>query len=469
MAIRPFKTNRNLAQYAAKKVLGKAHTRGDISDLQESLPSNIQLSAATIFAEYIPASPDDDIPLNMWESIDTVQYVSLDAVEIAGTRYDADSNADLGGDDHNNTNGPHAWYLKLPDDYEDISVGSHSMVGEDFFINSQALYETLGKLQVVPTNFYINPADPAINPYAPKIYTWDGQNESSKSTIPLTPTDSLDWFFDPYNGIVFFQEHDGRVPYKVECYLYIGAFADTGLGGGSNGPTDVGGLQRYFKKITQTTNAYTAIGIPSLDLSSSEFDAEEISVYLNGQLLNYGTLSDLQATRGDYTLSTSGPDTFVTFNQVLEADDLITVIFVKIHSIAPSNFVTFEDNPDLPNARVITAGDGITIDITNPREFLISSTGLIERIKHHEVSSYGYVANPDDGDGDIYTFSTTIDFSLNNYNDHRTDIYIDGRLRIKDLHYQMADVDNLLSVNQIRLLGEEKIEQTQTLSVILYI
>ena len=208
MAIRPFKTNRNLSQYAAKKVLGKAHTRGDISDLQESLPSNIQLSAATIFADPIPAGPADEVPTLVWDSVETIQYVSLDAVEIAGTRYDADSSSDLGGEDTNNTNGPHAWYLKLPDDYETVSAGSHSGVGEGYFINAQPLYETLGKLQIVPTNFYINPADPAINPYAPKIYTWDGSTESSKSNIPLTPNDSLDWFFDPYNGIVFFQEHD---------------------------------------------------------------------------------------------------------------------------------------------------------------------------------------------------------------------------------------------------------------------
>lgn len=472
MAIRPFKTNRNLAQYAAKKVLGKAHTRGDISDLQESLPSNIQLSAATIFAESIPANPDEEPSDILWETTTTVQYVELTAVEIAGTRYDADSSADLGGEDTNNTNGPHAWYLTLPNDYEDVSAGSHLYVGTAPFVNDTPLYETLGKLQTVPTNFYINPNDPAINPYAPKIYTWDGQNESSKSSIPLTPNDSLDWFFDPYNGIVFFQEHDGRVPYKVGCYLYVGSFADTGLGGsgGPGGtPTEVGGLSRTYRIITQDTAAFTAIDIPDLDLSGVDWNSEQMSVYLNGQLLFNGSLSELNALNCDYALTTNGPDTFVTFNQPVEANDIITVLFVQLGSIRPSNFLVFEEEEDLPNARVIVAGDGIQIDTTNPREFLISATGLTERIKHHETAAFGYIGNPDDGLGDVYTFQTNIDFSANGYNDQRTDIFIDGRLRIKDLHYKMNDGDSTLAVNQIRLLGEEKIEQNQTLSVILYI
>lgn len=470
MAIRPFKTNRNLSQYAAKKVLGKAHTRGDISDLQESLPSNIQLSAATIFAEAIPSGPTEDIPLTFFETISTVQLVSLEAVEIAGTRYDADSSSDLGGEDTNNTNGPHAWYLKLPDDYETVSQGSHTLVGEAPFLNSTPLYETLGKLQVVPTNFYINPADPGVNPYAPKIYTWDGSTESSKSTIPLTPNDSLDWFFDPYNGIVFFQEHDGRVPYKVECYLYVGGFADGGLGGSGGGAANVvGGLSRYFKKITQTTVANTAIQIPGLDLDGIPWDPEDISVYLNGQLLNHGTPTQLQNLDGDYNLSATGPNTYVTLNQGLETDDLITVLLVQTSSIGDSSFLLHADDVDLPNARVITAGDGISIDTTNPREFLISNTGITERLKHHEIAQFGYIGIPSDGTGDIYTFQSIIDFSTLSYNDSQIDIFIDGRLRIKDLHYLLGDNDTNLAVNQIRLLGEEKLEVGNTISAILYI
>lgn len=468
MAIRPFKTNRNLSQYAAKKVLGKAHTRGDISDLQESLPSNIQLSAATIFADPIPAGPADEVPTLVWDSVETIQYVSLDAVEIAGTRYDADSSSDLGGEDTNNTNGPHAWYLKLPDDYETVSAGSHSGVGEGYFINAQPLYETLGKLQIVPTNFYINPADPAINPYAPKIYTWDGSTESSKSNIPLTPNDSLDWFFDPYNGIVFFQEHDGRVPYKVECYLYIGAFADDGLGGGSTVANAVGGLSRYFKKITQTTVPNTAVQIPNLNLEGLSWDPEEISVYLNGQLLNHGSAIEVQNLDGDYTLTATGPNTYITLNQGLEPDDLITVLLVQTSSIADSNFLLHTDDLDLPNARVITAGDGISIDTTNPREFLISNTGIKERIKHHEIAQFGYIGAPSDGTGDIYTFQANIDFSTLNYNDGQIDIFIDGRLRIKDLHYSLGDSDANLAVNQIRLLGDERLEIGKTISAILF-
>lgn len=472
MAIRPFKTNRNLAQYAAKKVLGKAHTRALSSDLQENLPSSIQLSAATIFAESIPANPEEEPSSILWETTNTVQYVELLAVEIDGTRYNAIQSADYGGEDTNNTTGPHAWYLKLPADYEDVAAGSHLYVGTAPFVNDTPLYQTLGKLQAVPTNFYINPDDPAINPYTPKIYTWNGKDENTKSTIPLTTNDSLDWFFDPYSGIVFFQEYDGRVPYKVGCYLYVGSFADTGLGGsgGAGGaPTEVGGLSRAFRFITEDTVAFTAIDIPDLDLSGIDWNPSQMSVYLNGQLLMNGTPSQVNSMNADYALTTNGPETFVTFNQPVEVGDIITVLFVQLGSIRPSNFLVFEEEQDLPNARVIVAGDGISIDTTNPREFLISATGLTERIKHHESANYGYIGNPDDGVGDVYTFATNIDFSSNEYNDTRTDIFIDGRLRIKNLHYLMSDGDSSLAVNQIRLLGEEKIEMHNTVSVIMYI
>ena len=101
------------------------------------------------------------------------------------------------------------------------------------FENGTKVFETLGLLQIIPTNMYINAGDPANNPYIPKIYTWDGINNSSKSTIPLTISDHLDWFVDAYAGTVFFQEYDGRVPYKVEAYIYIGDMAGSAISSGT--------------------------------------------------------------------------------------------------------------------------------------------------------------------------------------------------------------------------------------------
>ena len=170
MPVRNFKTERNLAQYASKKVVGKAHTRGDISDLQENIPSGVQMSTETIFGEAIPEGPANPPGDVLWGVTDTVQYVELDAVVIPGTIYAAASDSKYAGDDTPQSEGPHAWYLKLPSDYQTVSDGAHVNVGFGSFLNDQIVYETLGKLQIVPTSFYLDVANPASNPYAPKIY-----------------------------------------------------------------------------------------------------------------------------------------------------------------------------------------------------------------------------------------------------------------------------------------------------------
>ena len=614
MAIRPFKTNRNLAQYAAKKVLGKAHTRGDISDLQESLPSNVQLSASTIFADSIPEGPDNPPTDSLWLSSGNVQYVSLEAIEIAGTRYDADSSADFGGEDSNQNTGPHAWYLKLPYDYESRSDGSISGIGESPLLNDQKLYETLGKLQVVPTNFYINPSNPAINPYAPKIYTWDGTNESSKVSVPLTPNDSLDWFFDPYSGIVFFQEFDGRVPYKVECYLYTGKFVDESSSGSTTGiPGEVSSIRQYWKIITEYVAEKTDILIPEMNLDGVVWEEENISAYLNGQLLRPGTLSevmnddadyviissgiytnirfsdhveiddvvtitfletsgvsesdillwqssansgdlnnarvinagtgisfdstvpgqftinslgassetelslfnrvdlelisavsvgssvtfagivldhdkpgeaqfqvylngqllregtssDLSSGNADYMYSTVDEDLFLEFSQHLEVEDVLSVLYLKLGAISLSSFLTWQDDGNLDNARVITAGDGISISTANPREFLISSTGISERVKKHETAQSNFSATSTSTK--VYTVVNNIDFSAVNYEDSKIDIFINGILKIKGMQYELYDTDNSLGNKDFKLLNNESIVTGDVISIIIHI
>ena len=300
MATRALKTNRSLANFASKKTLGKAMTNGEWSDLQEIIPSGIQMSTQTIFGEDIPSSPSNEPTTTLWGVTGTVQYVELTPVEISTSIYDADEDTEAsGGDDSPQNTGPHSWYLKLPDDYETVSVGAHSKVGSGVFTNGSVLYESLGKLQAVPTSFYLNSANPGLNPYKPKIYYWDGSTESSKSSNPLSETYPVDWFFDPFNGVVFFQEYDPNViPYKIGCYLYIGDFSDqttsgtttlegltdTNLPSPSNGQVltynDVnskweaqdasaaGGIERYeYIHTGAPVAAGTDITIPSLDFA----------------------------------------------------------------------------------------------------------------------------------------------------------------------------------------------------------
>ena len=51
------KTNLTSTQFAAKKLLGKAHTSNLKGDVNESIPSNVSMPSDGIFAEAIPNNP----------------------------------------------------------------------------------------------------------------------------------------------------------------------------------------------------------------------------------------------------------------------------------------------------------------------------------------------------------------------------------------------------------------------------
>ena len=203
---RSLKTTRNLSQIAEKKLVGKAHSSAKKTDNAEDIPSAVQLNTTTIFGQAVPSKPADNVTTTLWNVTGNVQKVQFDVVEIGLTRYDADENTEAGGDDSPQGNGPHGWALVMMSDYETSASGKHSKVGTAPYENSTKVFETLGALQIVPTNMYINSADPANNPYIPKIYTWNGADNSTKSATPLTISDHLDWFVDAYSGTVFFQE-----------------------------------------------------------------------------------------------------------------------------------------------------------------------------------------------------------------------------------------------------------------------
>ena len=465
MAVRNFKTERNLAQYAAKKVVGKAHTRGDISDLQENIPSGVQMSTETIFGEGIPEGPANPPGTTLWGVTDTVQYVELDAVVIPGTIYDADGDNKYAGDDSPQSEGPHAWYLKLPSDYQTLSDGQHVNVGFGFYLNDQIIYESLGKLQIVPTSFYLDVSNPANNPYAPKIYTWDGSDESTKSTIPLTTTDSLDWFFDPYNGVVFFQEYDGRRPYKVGCYLYVGKFApEVSGGGGGGGGAAIAGVKKYTEVLTDSLVSESDLTITGLDLEYTAYEDDNLSAYLNGQHLLGGTAQQVTDGDVDYHISKSGNLTYIRFSMDLEASDIVSVVFTGTESLATKPFVIWEAQNGLDNSRVITAGDGIQITTPNPTTLLVSNTGLLQRVKIHEQAASGYLAN---SGSDIFTV-TGADFSSVGYVDSRIDIFLDGVMLLKDVHYELTDQDATLQTSQFRLLGSTVIQNGDIVTVVLF-
>jgi len=467
---RVFKTNRNLAQYAAKKVVGRAHTNAYKSDLAESLPSGIQMSAFTIFGEEIPSSPLTNPPDTMWLNENNVQLVTLYTEEILGSDYDADQNDDYGGDDSPQNSGPHAWYLKLPSDYETQSSGQFPEVGSGVYINDQVVYETLGKLQIIPTSMYINASNPGNNPYSPKIYTWDGQTEGSKSTIALTAGDTLDWFFDPYNGIIFFQEYEQnpiRVPYKVECYIYTGKFSnDTGGGGGgsSGGGATVAGVQNYNNIFTEELLAEVPHVVTGFDFEFTPFDDSSLNVYLNGQRLLYGDTDAFDDGNADFTMQFNANITEIKFNMNLEIGDVLSIGYLGGVNLATKSVVLWEADASMDSARVITAGEGLSITTPNPTTLLVSNTGLLQRTKSHQSSTQGYFPG---SSTDIFTVNG-VDFSSVNYNDSRIDIFLDGVMLLKGIHYDLEDTDTSLTSSQFRLVGPTAIQSGDIVTVVLF-
>lgn len=482
------KTTRNLSQFAEKKLVGKAHSSANKTDNSESIPSNIQISTKTIFGEAVPSTPGSPPSTTLWAvTSSTVQFVQFDVEEVSLTRYDADASTAAGGDDSPQGVGPHAWSLKLTSDYESNSGSNHSKVGNVPFENGTKVYNTIGALQIVPTNVYINASDPANNPYIPKIYTWDGSDASTKSATPLTISDHLDWFVDAYAGLVFFQEYDGRVPYKVEAFIYVGDMADqtagastlagltdTAVGAPSNNQvltynssnskweaqsSSSGGIERYqYVQSSGTVSAKSAITIPSMDFNGATPTLADTKVFLNGQLLLGGSQSELNSDSVDYHISS---DTQIKMVTDTFLNDIIAVFHTNTSFSTGKDLMLHTEDTAFNNGRVITAGDGISISKATPRQLIINNTGLIQRSKTHVTSSTNYASN------DVFTV-TGVDFSTKSYSDSRIDIFLQGALLIKGIGYQLYDADNTLATNQFKLIGSTTIANGHIITAILF-
>ena len=493
MATRALKTNRSLANFASKKTLGKAMTNGEWSDLQEIIPSGIQMSTQTIFGEDIPSSPSNEPTTTLWGVTGTVQYVELVPVEISTSIYDADQDTEAsGGDDTPQNTGPHSWYLKLPDDYETLADGAHSKVGTGAFTNGSVLYESLGKLQAVPTAFYLNPSNPGLNPYKPKIYYWDGSTEGSKSTNPLSETYPVDWFFDPYNGVVFFQEYDPNViPYKIGCYLYIGDFSndttggvstlsdltDTNIPSPSNGQvltyndtnakweaqdaSASGGIAKYeYLHAGAVLAAGVDITIPSLNFNGIVPNDADVQLFLNGQLLKLGTTGEVSSNDADYAFSS---DTQIRLILDIEEDDSIVIFHTTTSFSTGKPFVTHIQDSSFNNALVLAAGDGIEIVPYQGTELRVNNTGLVQRTKGN-FTGLSHVGN-------VFTFNFgSVDFSNVSHSDHRIDVFVDGVLKEKDFDYGFVTnpLNGTLEPNQLEWINGTPPANSARFTIIIY-
>lgn len=266
------KTNRTSTQFAAKKLLGKAHTNNQFSDVNESIPSNVSVPFSTIFAQEIPNTP----PTASFFASGSVEKVHFDVVELSNTIYDA--NDTDGGGDEASGNGAHGYYLKLPYNYETTS--SNPQRGTGSFTNGKRVYDTRGALQLVPP--LVSNANP--NLYFLKLYKGeiDDANE-------ITSGDSVDWQIDYYSGVIFIQDYNAStVPVSASGYLYIGDYLDAKINeisssGGGSGTITALNNQAENRLVTIGSTTTELDGEANLTFDGSELILTGSSIF-NGAL-----------------------------------------------------------------------------------------------------------------------------------------------------------------------------------------
>ena len=295
------KTNLTSTQFASKKLLGKAHTNNQFSDVNESIPSNISVPSKTIFADPIPNSPGTD----SWSITDSVEKVHLEVVSLSNTIYDAnDTNPDGGGDEPS-AQGAHGYYLKLPSDY--TTQSSNSKKGTGDFTNSARLYNSRGRLQLVPP--LISNANP--NYYFLKLYSG-----AISDINEITSGDSIDWQIDYYSGVIFIQDfNNSKVPVSASAYLYVGDYLDDKL---SSVTSSVGDAVQYGRTVVTTDlTSSTDDRILAVNATASlQITLPSANGFSNGQ---YFTIKDEagNADVNNITVVAGGSDTIDGTAQVV--------------------------------------------------------------------------------------------------------------------------------------------------------
>jgi hypothetical protein len=257
------KTNVTFTNFAAKKLLGKTQTRPKLTDAEEAFPSNVSVPGAGVFAESIPSEPGTDYFTLYSASAGapaTVERVYFDLVGITDSIYDGGLEDSAEGGDSAQGSTTHAYYLKLPSNYQTTS--SNPNKGSGNFVNDKRLYLSKGGLQLVPpfTTDAGLPGASGVNRYFVEIFTGDPTNPSNK----VSETSAIDWQFDYYSGILFIQDSASAAPVTASAYLYVGKYLDEKLDGvgstivkdeGSNITTAVSSFDFVGAGVTATNSS----------------------------------------------------------------------------------------------------------------------------------------------------------------------------------------------------------------------
>jgi hypothetical protein len=339
------KTNLTSTQFAAKKLLGKAHTSNLKGDVNESIPSNVSLPSEGIFGEPIPNAPGTDFYTLYSASAGaaaTVERVYFDVVAISDTTYDANDSG--GGGDEASNNGTHGYYLKLPSAYQTTS--SNPNKGSGVFTNGKRIYDSRGGLQLVPP--LISNASP--NRYFLKLYKGDASNPVNE----IASGDSSDWQVDYYAGTVFIQDYNASVvPVSASAYLYVGKYLDEKLDGvGSTIVKDEG------SNITTAVTSFDFVGAGVTATNSSN----NVTVTIPGGI-DYGRT----AVTSTITASVSNKILGVSASAALE------IRLPAAAGYSAGQYLTIKDEAGNANANNITIKTSNSETIDGQSEITLES------------------------------------------------------------------------------------------------
>ena len=284
------KTNLTSTQFAAKKLLGKAHTSNLKGDVNEAIPSSVSIVSDGVFAEPIPNDPVNQMYVRSSASVgdpQTVEKIFLDVVSLSDTIYDA--NVSGGGGDEASSNGAHGYYLKLPANYETTS--SNPNAGSGNFTNGKRIYDSRGGLQLVPP--FVSNASP--NRYFLKLYKGDPSNPANE----ITSGDNIDWQVDYYSGVIFIQDYNSSaVPVSASAFLYVGDYLTDKMNSISS---SAGGNVTIKEEGSNITTAVSSINFVGAYVTASN-SGNDVTVTINagaggGGGIDYGRTN----VNGNYT------------------------------------------------------------------------------------------------------------------------------------------------------------------------
>ena len=211
----------NSLAIAFNKLSGKVHTQQNFAVTEEGISTNVQMSYSTVFAKPI-------VKLPVTASGMSALYATNGIVERVKFQIDIIPDTQIA------VGKSQGYRLKLPSDYNTF--------GELYpkFSAGTYLHTALGKLQIVPSLYGTLKPDGSTE-YDPILYQTNG------STV-IPKFDPINWYFDPYSGILFIQDPPAGYdisatrPGYLEAFLYVGEYLDDiifNIGTGSTGITAV--------------------------------------------------------------------------------------------------------------------------------------------------------------------------------------------------------------------------------------